>query len=165
MVDHELFYPAGRATAPDELGPHVVPIERGGKVTLHGPGQLVIYPIIRLPRRDVRDWLRRLETFGVAICADFGLRATPSVDGTGVFIDTRKVASIGVAIRQWINLHGIAINVDMDLRSWQRVQPCGLSPDAMSDLSTEAGEPIALDAVKAAARNRLFMLTETTDRL
>lgn len=160
LVEHDEVYTAGRATPKAELGPHVVPIERGGKITLHGPGQLVIYPIIRLPKRDVRDWLQRLEKFGIAVCAEFGLDATASVDGTGVFVGDRKVASIGVAIRQWTNLHGIAINVAMDLTSWHRVQPCGLSPETMSDLSTEAGSPIALQDVKDAVRRQLFVLTD-----
>ena len=113
LVEHERVYTAGRATPADQLGPHVVPIERGGQITHHGPGQLVVYPIIRLPRRDVRDWLRRLEAFGTAICRAFGLAAEPSVDGTGVFVGNRKVASIGVSIKQWVNLHGIGINVQM----------------------------------------------------
>lgn len=160
LVEHDEVYTAGRATPKAELGPHVVPIERGGKITMHGPGQLVVYPIIRLPKRDVRDWLQRLERLGIAVCAEFGLAGTASVDGTGVFVGTRKVASIGVAIRQWTNLHGISINVGMDLASWHRVQPCGLPPETMSDLSTEAGKPIELQAVKAAVRKQLFVLTD-----
>ncbi|MBK8101697.1 MAG: lipoyl(octanoyl) transferase LipB [Planctomycetes bacterium] len=152
LVEHDRVYTAGRATPRTELTSDIVPIERGGKITFHGPGQLVVYPIVRLPRRDVRDWLRRLEAFGVAICGAFGLHAEPSVDGTGVFVAGRKVASIGVAIKQWVNLHGIAINVAMDLSAWQAVRPCGLSPDVMTDLSAAAGRPIGLPEAKAAAR-------------
>ncbi|MFL7814315.1 MAG: hypothetical protein AB8I40_11625, partial [Anaerolineales bacterium] len=66
-VEHEPVFTAGRATPPDELTPEIVPIERGGRITYHGPGQLVVYPIVPLPRRDVRAWLRRLEAFGVAV--------------------------------------------------------------------------------------------------
>lgn len=152
LVEHDPVYTAGRATPPPELLGDIVPVERGGKITFHGPGQLVVYPIVRLPRRDVRDWLRRLEAFGVAICGAFGLPGEPSVDGTGVFVAGRKVASIGVAIKQWVNLHGIAINVAMDLSAWQRVRPCGLSPEVMTDLSTAASRPIDLAAAKTAAR-------------
>ena len=158
LVEHDPVYTAGRATPPHELTSDIVPIERGGRITFHGPGQLVVYPIVRLPRRDVRDWLRRLERFGVGICAAFGLHAEPSVDGTGVFIADRKVASIGVAIKQWVNLHGIAINVAMDLAAWQRVRPCGLSPDVMTDLRSAAGRPIDLSAAKAAARAAILDL-------
>jgi lipoyl(octanoyl) transferase len=151
LVEHEPVYTAGRATSAHELGDGIVPIERGGRVTYHGPGQLVVYPIVRLPERDLRAWLRRLEAFGVAIAARFGLAATPSVDGTGVFVGDRKFASIGVHVKHWINLHGIAVNVAMDLRPWHAVRPCGLAPEVMTDLSSAAGRAIAMaDAVAAA---------------
>lgn len=165
FVEHEPVYTAGRATPGPELGPDVVPIERGGKVTYHGPGQLVVYPILHLPRRDVRDWLRRLERFGVAIAAAFGLDATPSVDGTGVFVGSKKFASIGVAVKHWINLHGIGVNIAMDLAPWHRVRPCGLSPDIMTDLSTAAGRPLTMDEAKAAARRTVSVLTAPVDPL
>jgi len=152
LVEHEPVYTAGRATPEDEIRPDFVRVERGGKITFHGPGQLVVYPVVPLPGRDLRAWLRRLEEFGVAVCGRFGLSAEPSVDGTGVFVDGRKVASIGVAVRHWINLHGIAINVDMDLEPFRRVRPCGLRPETMSDLSRVAGRTITLDQARAAAR-------------
>jgi lipoate-protein ligase B len=160
FVEHEPVYTAGRATPAAELAPGILPVERGGQITYHGPGQLVVYPIVPLPRRDIRDWLSRLEAFGVAVCADLGLAAEASVDGTGVFVAGYKVASIGVAVRHWINLHGIAINVAMDLTAWQRVRPCGRAPDVMSDLSSVAGRPIAMAAARAAACGRVFLLTD-----
>jgi lipoyl(octanoyl) transferase len=152
LVEHDHVYTAGRATPAAELGPGVVAIERGGRITWHGPGQLVVYPIVPLPRRDVRAWLRGLESFGIGVCARFGLEAAASVDGTGVFVGDRKVASIGVAIRSWINLHGIAINVAVDLAGFRAIRPCGLDPARMSDLSREAGRPIARADAVAAAR-------------
>ena len=151
LVEHEPVYTAGRATRPEDLRDDIVPIERGGRITYHGPGQLVVYPIVPLPKKDVRAWLRAIEAFGVAMCARFGLEATPSVDGTGVFVGTKKVASIGVAIRHWINFHGIAMNVDMDLQAFHSVRPCGLDPDVMSDLSRESRRRITLDEAKSAA--------------
>lgn len=160
LVEHDPVYTAGRGTPPDELGPHVVPIDRGGKITYHGPGQLVIYPVLRLPRRDAREWLRRLEAFGVAVCSSFGLAAQASVDGTGVFVGAHKVASIGVAIKRWTNLHGIAINVAMDPSPWFAVRPCGRPPETMSDLSRACGRPVALDEVRVAVRRFAGMLTE-----
>jgi lipoate-protein ligase B len=93
------------------------------------------------------------------VCAAFGLEAVASLDGTGVFAGGRKLASIGVAIRRWTNLHGIAINVAMDAAAWASVRPCGRDPETMSDLSTACGRPIALDDVRAAARERVFLLT------
>jgi len=158
LLEHEPVYTAGRATPANELTDdsiEILLIERGGKVTFHGPGQLVIYPIVRLPHRDVRRWLRALESFGMAICERFGLEAHPSADGTGVFVGERKVASIGVHIKHWINLHGIAVNVDMDLGFFECVRPCGLDPRVMSDLSRELSRKVNMDEVKEAARSAL----------
>lgn len=165
FVEHEPVYTAGRATPEHDLRPGIVPIERGGKITYHGPGQLTVYPIVRLPRRDVRDWLRRLEQFGMAIAAHFGLVAEPSVDGTGVFVSGRKFASIGVHVKQWVNLHGIGVNVAMDLAPWHQVRPCGLSPDVMTDLSRAAGRPLSIEAAAAAAAAAVSVLTDTGDPL
>ncbi|MBM3975065.1 MAG: lipoyl(octanoyl) transferase LipB [Planctomycetes bacterium] len=160
LVEHEPVYTAGRATPPDELRPGIVPIERGGKVTYHGPGQLTVYPLVRLPKRDVRDWLRRLEAFGVRLAARFGLFAEPSIDGTGVFVADRKFASIGVHVKSWANLHGISVNVAMDLAPWRAVRPCGLSPDVMTDLARAAGRPIAMAEAIAAATAEVSVLTD-----
>jgi lipoyl(octanoyl) transferase len=165
LVEHAPVFTAGRATPPAELRPGIVPIERGGKITFHGPGQLVVYPIVRLPKRDVRDWLRRLEAFGVRVAAAFGLAATPSVDGTGVFVGTRKFASIGVHVKQWVNLHGIAINVAMDLQPWHEVRPCGLSPDVMTDLSRARGGEVTMADAVAAATTAVSLLVAPDDPL
>ena len=86
------------------------------------------------------------------------MRAEPSVDGTGVFVGGKKVASIGVAIRHWVNLHGIAINVAMDLVPFGRVRPCGLDPNIMSDLSRVLGRMVTLDEVKHSARAQVSLL-------
>ncbi|MCB9879843.1 MAG: lipoyl(octanoyl) transferase LipB [Planctomycetes bacterium] len=163
LVEHEPVFTAGRATPTAELRPDIVAIERGGKITHHGPGQLTVYPIVPLPRRDVRDWLRRLETFGVQVASAFGLAATPSVDGTGVFVGERKFASIGVAVKRWVNLHGIGINVAMDLSAWRAVRPCGLSPDVMTDLSTAAGRTITMAEAVAAATSAVSLLLAPAD--
>jgi lipoyl(octanoyl) transferase len=159
MVEHSPVYTAGRATPKNQMTDEIVPIERGGKITYHGPGQLVVYPIIKLPKRDIRDWLKRIEAFGMQIAAAFGLDATASVDGTGVFVGDRKFASIGVSVKRWVNLHGIGINVAVDAAPWQRVRPCGLSPDIMTDLSTAVGRQISMpEAVKAATNSVSILL-------
>ncbi|MGC6486185.1 MAG: lipoyl(octanoyl) transferase LipB [Planctomycetota bacterium] len=159
LVEHRSVYTAGRATPPEDLRDGVVPIERGGKVTWHGPGQLTVYPILKLPRRDLRDWLRRIEEFGVAIARAFDLDAEPSVDGTGVFVDGRKFASIGVAVKRWTNLHGIGVNVAVEGSPWHAVRPCGLSPDVMTDLSAAARRPLTVAEVAEAARGAVSVLT------
>lgn len=161
LVEHPPVFTAGRATPAHERPADAIDIERGGRVTFHGPGQLVVYPIVRLPARDVRAWLATLERFGSAVCSTFGLQGQPSLDGTGVFVNRRKVASIGVAIRHWINLHGISINVAMDLAPFHRVRPCGLDPTVMSDLSREAGRPISMDDARQAALTHVHLLTGT----
>lgn len=161
LLEHDPVFTAGRATAAldvDAVG--AIAIERGGQITWHGPGQLVVYPIVALPRRDLRAWLTALEAFGVAIAAAFDLPCEPSVDGTGVFVAGRKVASIGVAVRRWVNLHGIAINVDLDLAPFFRCRPCGRDPTLMTDLTRAAGRPIAMAEAIAAARGALPALLD-----
>ncbi len=165
FVEHEPVFTAGRATPRDELRDDIVPIERGGRITFHGPGQLVVYPIVRLPRRDVRDWLRRLETFGVRVARAFGLDASPSVDGTGVFVAGKKIASIGVHVKHWISLHGIAINVAMDLRPWHLVRPCGLAPEIMTDLTRACGRSLTIADAVAAATAAVSVLVDPADPL
>lgn len=160
LVEHDPVYTAGRGTPKSEISPEIRVVERGGRITFHGPGQLVVYPVVPLPQRDVRSWIRSFERFGISVCARFGLEAEASVDGTGVFVGRAKVASIGVAIRHWISLHGISINVDMDLRPWHRVRPCGLDPSVMSDLSRAAGRRITMDEVRRAVREDVFLLLE-----
>jgi len=165
LVEHDPVYTAGRATQAADLRDGIVPVERGGQVTWHGPGQLTIYPIVKLPKRDVRDWLRRIERFGVQIAAAFGLDAEPSVDGTGVFVAGRKFASIGVAVKRWTNLHGIGVNVAVQGSPWHAVRPCGRSPDVMTDLSTASGRAITVPEVAAVARGAVSILTAADDPL
>ena len=163
FVEHPPVYTAGRATAAHDRPAADVPIvdiERGGRITFHGPGQLVVYPIVRLPRRDVRDWLHRLERFGIEVARAFGLVAEASVDGTGVFVGGRKFASIGVHVKHWINLHGIGINVAMDLQAWQQVRPCGLSPDLMTDLAHTSGRAVTMAEAIAAATAAVSVLVD-----
>ena len=159
LLEHHPVFTAGRATPQADLRDDIVAIERGGQITYHGPGQLVVYPIIPLPRRDVRAWLQALEQYGVAICAGLGLLAEAGTDGTGVFVAGKKIASIGVAIRHWVNLHGIALNVAMDLTPFAQVRPCGKDPGLMSDLSRVAGRAITIEEVKQHARREVFLLT------
>ena len=165
LVEHDPVYTAGRATPPEELTKGIIPIERGGKITYHGPGQLTVYPIVPLPKRDLRDWLKRIEAFGVRIGNGFGLTAEPSVDGTGVFANGRKFASIGVHVKRWVNMHGIGINVSVDSAPWQRVRPCGLSPDIMTDLSTAVGRPIAMQEAIDVATASVSVLLDANDPL
>ncbi len=163
LVEHDPVFTAGRATPKGDIQGEIQAVERGGKITYHGPGQLVVYPIVRLPKRDVRRWLKNLEQFGVAICSELDLQGVPTVDGTGVFVGGQKIASIGVAIRHWISFHGISINIAMDLSPFHTVRPCGLDPSIMTDLSTVAGRAISLGEAKALAQKCLPILFDQGD--
>ena len=115
--------------------------ERGGDLTYHGPGQLVMYPIVKLdgsgfgPNHDIAAFLRKLELVFVAWLKGLGLESESRENATGVWADGKKVASIGIAIRKWVVWHGLAINVVNDLAPFHLISPCGFSPDVMGTLA------------------------------
>ncbi|MEN9723788.1 MAG: hypothetical protein RJB38_1774 [Pseudomonadota bacterium] len=115
--------------------------ERGGDLTYHGPGQLVVYPIVKLdgsgfgPSRDVTGFLRKLENVFVGWLADLGLESEAREQATGVWADGKKIASIGIAVRKWVVWHGLAINIVNDLQPFHSISPCGFSPEVMTSLS------------------------------
>lgn len=146
LLEHEPVYTIGRSRDRSSLGtdpaalPHpLFEITRGGLATYHGPGQLVGYPIINLRgyKPDLHAYLRALEDSLITLCAAFGLAATRRDRLTGVWIDVRKIASIGVGVRRWITLHGFALNVSNDLGPFQAIVPCGIAQVCMTSLETE----------------------------
>lgn len=123
----------------------VVPIKRGGDVTLHGPGQLVAYPIIALPegRRDLLAHMNALEQACIAVCATLGLNALRDERNTGAWLTmpsgrNHKVGSIGIACRHWVTWHGLALNIDIDLALFDRINPCGFQTNVMTRLVDHA---------------------------
>ncbi|HVJ65623.1 MAG TPA: lipoyl(octanoyl) transferase LipB [Bdellovibrionota bacterium] len=150
----------------------VVEIERGGKATYHGPGQVVIYPIVYLsPNKDsqvkggVVGLIRQMEEAMIRYLADVhGLSATRVEGATGVWIDgTRKIASIGIAVRKWVSYHGLAFNVSTGKRVWEGFNPCGFSSDVMTDLQIETGKVIDQNEVQEALLKYLGReLTQST---
>lgn len=155
VVEHDPVYTVGRrrGAMANVLDPGDVPVfevERGGDVTWHGPGQLVAYPILLLPEggRDLHAHLHRLEELGIAVCAAFGLPAGRDPRNTGVWTGGKKLASIGIACRRWVTWHGIAINVDPDLRAFHRIHPCGFDAGIMTSMAEALGRPVALDDVR-----------------
>ena len=160
LVEHDPVFTLGRGTqasslpiAPDLLrsrGADVIEIERGGDVTWHGPGQLVGYPIIDLSqhRADLHWYLRTLEQSLIDALAALGIAAGRIAAKTGVWVDDRKIASIGIHVKQWVTLHGFALNVDADLDWFRLVVPCGLTGVTMTSVAHELGlaAPPALDA-------------------
>lgn len=146
LVEHPEVVTLGRRTpegAAAGLDLPVVEIERGGDATWHGPGQLVAYPIVALPlgRRDLHRYLRDLESVAIEICAAVGVVAGRREGLTGVWVEGRKVCSIGVAVRRWVAWHGLALNVSNDLDDFERFRPCGLEPGVMGRLADRAQIP------------------------
>jgi lipoyl(octanoyl) transferase len=129
------------------LGVEVVPTERGGTATYHGPGQLVAYPIFPVGRR-VRDFLRRLENVQITVLETYGLEARPNPGYAGVFVGDDKIGSIGVAIRQNVALHGLALNVNTRLEDFDLITPCGLTDTHMTSMQKLLGHELPMLEVK-----------------
>ncbi|MGA8303711.1 MAG: lipoyl(octanoyl) transferase LipB [Thermoplasmata archaeon] len=131
----------------------VIPVERGGRGTYHGPGQLVGYPIVHLDyrSRDVRRFVHEVEEVVVDALAAYGVRAGHVSGRHGVWVDgERKIASIGIAVDHWVTFHGFALNVDLDLAPFEQFHPCGLSGSVMTSLARELGHPVSTASVKPA---------------
>ena len=159
LVEHEPVYTVGRSRGalahvhdPGEIP--VVPVSRGGDVTFHGPGQLTAYPVVALPegRQDLHAWLRGLEDFLIDLLGTWGVAAGRDPRNTGVWVGGRKVAAIGVACRRWVCWHGFALNVDVDLGYFDRIDPCGMSPELVTRLADHA--PVDLQAARQAVERR-----------
>lgn len=137
---------------PAPSGIPVVRVERGGKSTYHGPGQLVGYPIVDLnPRgRDVRRFVHDVEELVVRAVAAFGISAERLPGKRGVWVDgTRKIASVGVAVEEWVTFHGFALNVDNDLGPFRAFHPCGFDGRLMTSVTEEAGHPVTVKELRA----------------
>lgn len=127
----------------------VVPIERGGDATYHAPGQLVAYPIVALdgPRRDVGGHLAAMEEAVIAVLGGLGVQAGRDERNRGVWVDGRKVCSMGIAVRQWVAWHGLALNVDVDLLGFARIRPCGFASDVMTRVADHVAACPSVDAL------------------
>ena len=145
LLEHEPVYTIGRTPDRSSLRniahlPHpLVPINRGGQATYHGPGQLIGYPIIDLRRcgQDLHRYLRWLEALLIETLAEVGIAATTRPGLTGVWIEDRKIASIGVGVRHWITMHGFALNVGGDLAPFDQIVPCGIANVTMTSIEKE----------------------------
>jgi lipoyl(octanoyl) transferase len=162
LLEHPPVYTLGRGADPRFLGAAatggvpVVRAHRGGQVTYHGPGQLVGYPVLDLRRHrpDVRWYLRTLEEALVAGLAAAGVAAGRREGLTGVWVGSRKIASIGVALRRWVSWHGFALNVGPDLSGFAAITPCGITGVEMTSVAREGG-PATLEGVLAPVRDAL----------
>jgi lipoyl(octanoyl) transferase len=126
-------------------------IDRGGDITYHGPGQIVGYPIINLNEwhQDTHKYLRALEEVIIRVCFDFGLIGNRDPKYTGVWIDDRKIAAIGIKVSRWVTMHGFAFNINTDLSLFSGIIPCGISDKAVTSLSKETDKIIEIDFVKS----------------
>jgi len=170
LLEHEPVYTIGRT--PDQsslLGAEHLPhplfaINRGGQATYHGPGQLMGYPIIDLRGcgQDLHKYLRWLEQLLIEMLAQYEIAATQRASLTGVWVDERKIASIGVGVRHWITMHGFALNVRGDLSPFNQIVPCGIDNVAMTSMENETGQPFSVETVATAfekiASRRIFDL-------
>ena len=147
LLEHEPVYTIGRTPDQSSLRgaehlPHpLFPINRGGQATYHGPGQLIGYPIIDLRNcgQDLHRYLRWLEDLLVETLGTIGIAATTREGLTGVWVENRKIASIGVGVRHWITMHGFALNVCGDLSPFDQIVPCGISNVTMTSIEKETG--------------------------
>jgi lipoyl(octanoyl) transferase len=171
LLEHPSVYTAGRRTEPHERpfdGTPVIDVDRGGKITWHGPGQLVGYPIVALPDPvDVVAHVRRLEAALIEVCAGLGL-ATERVEGrSGVWVRAddrgpdRKIAAIGVRVARGVTMHGFALNCDPDMAAFANMIPCGIADAGVTSLTAELGRDVpvteVVDAVEAAVRRVLTL--------
>jgi lipoyl(octanoyl) transferase len=154
LLEHEAVYTAGKRTEAHERpfdGTPVVDVDRGGKITWHGPGQLVGYPIVRLPDPiDVVAYVRRLEQVLIDVCADLGVATTRVPGRSGVWVPAddrgrdRKIAAIGIRVARGVTMHGFALNCDCELAWTTTIVPCGIPDADVTTLSLELGRPVGV---------------------
>lgn len=152
LLEHAAVYTAGKRTEDHERpfdGTPVVPVDRGGKLTWHGPGQLVGYPIIKLKNpAGIRDYVERLEAVIIAVLADYGIEAVRIKGRAGVWIDqdkkgpARKIAAIGIRVHEGVTMHGFAINCNNDLAPYAQIIACGITDAGVTTISHETGRDV-----------------------
>ncbi len=170
LLEHASVYTAGRRTEPFERpfdGTPVVDVDRGGKITWHGPGQLVGYPIVRLPSAmAVVDHVRRIEAMLMDVCKDLGVETLRVTGRSGVWLKAddkgpeRKVAAIGVRVTQGVTMHGFALNCDCDLASFDRIVPCGITDASVTSLSKELGRDVPVAEVLPVVERHLERIVQ-----
>jgi len=165
LLEHSPVYTAGKRTEPHERpsdGTPVIEVDRGGKITFHGPGQLVGYPIVTLPDHvKVVDYVRRVEEALIAVCADFGVTTARVPGRSGVWLRAdgrgpeRKVGAIGIRVSRGVTMHGFALNCDVDLGWYDRFVPCGIADAGVTSLTQEVGRDVTVADVLPSVREHL----------
>jgi lipoyl(octanoyl) transferase len=168
LLEHPPVYTAGKRTEPWERPADdtpVIDVDRGGKITWHGPGQLVGYPIVRLPDPiDVVAYVRRIEAVLIDVCADLGVTAGRVGGRSGVWLPAdahrpeRKIAAIGIRVARGVTLHGFALNCDPDLTAYDRIVPCGIADAGVTSLTRELDRDVPVAQVLPLVEHRLAAL-------
>jgi lipoyl(octanoyl) transferase len=170
LLEHPSVYTAGKRTEPHERpvdGTPVIDVDRGGKITWHGPGQLVGYPIVRLPDPiDVVAYVRRMEGVLIDVCADLGVPATRVAGRSGAWVladergPDRKIGAIGIRVSRAVTLHGFALNCNPDLSYFATFVPCGITDAGVTSLSQELGRDVTVAEVLPIVERHLPLLTQ-----
>jgi lipoyl(octanoyl) transferase len=167
-LEHPSVYTAGRRTTPAERPDNstpVIDVDRGGKITWHGPGQLVGYPMIALAEPvDVIDYVRRLEQALIAVCSSLGVETGRIAGRSGVWLvadpatgrPQRKVAAIGVRVSRGVTMHGFALNCEPDLSAFDRIVPCGITDAGVTSLTAELCRPVSVAQVRPAVQRAVL---------
>jgi lipoyl(octanoyl) transferase len=164
LLEHPSVFTAGRRTEDSEKpkdGTPVIDVDRGGKITWHGPGQLVGYPIVKLRKpTELVGFVREIESGLIAVCHDLGLAAI-AIDGrSGVWIQDsqgdRKIAAIGVRVAQGVTMHGFALNVNPDLSAFRTIVPCGITDADVTSLEIELNRAITIEEVTPLVERHIF---------
>lgn len=159
FVEHPSIFTAGKRTQISDLpidGSRVVEVDRGGRITWHGPGQLVGYPIIKLPDPiDVMDYVHRIESAIIDVCHDLGIQTIRVESRTGVWVPghegtaQQKIAAIGVRVARGVTMHGFSLNCNPDLEEYSRIVPCGIDDAGVTSISQELGREVTIQEVTA----------------
>ncbi|HEV2226274.1 MAG TPA: lipoyl(octanoyl) transferase LipB [Nitrososphaerales archaeon] len=165
LVEHDRVITLGRKTTQANFKPQNIPVfqvERGGDATYHGPGQLVGYPIILLADHDVHRHVRNIEETLLRAVHTFGIHAERVGGHPGVWVGGKKLASIGVAVTDWVTYHGFALNVNTEMEYFELIRPCGLDPATMTSMQRIKGEEIPFTDVKAQVAKEYSLVTGLT---
>lgn len=164
LLEHPPVFTAGRRTLESEKpvdGSPVIDVDRGGKITFHGPGQIVGYPICKLRNpNDVVGFVRELETALIEVCKSFGISAERYCERSGVWIrddkGDRKIAAIGIRVARGVTMHGFALNVNPDLSYFDRIVPCGISDAQVTSFEKELNHKVTLEEVETILEQQMF---------
>lgn len=151
LVEHPHVITLGRKTSAGNLKPQNIPVfevERGGDATYHGPGQLVGYPVVMLADHDVRRHVRNIEETIIRTVRSYGITGDRMEGHPGIWVGGKKLASIGVAVTDWVTYHGFALNVSTDLSYFELIQPCGLEPSTMTSMKKLKGQEFPIEELK-----------------